>query len=85
VPGALGPGLYELDRDVEVLSRVEAESKQGQRAASSQPVFSCIQVAGWASPEQYLTVMRTRANVEPITFPGHGGYYRVVGEYLGMR
>lgn len=80
VEGSLGPGLYELDSDVEKRMHsflAEQEGKDGDIRAT----FPFINVAEWASIAHYEAVMRSRRRVQPITFTGHGAYYRVVGEY----
>jgi heme-degrading monooxygenase HmoA len=84
VEGSFGPGLYELDSDVEKHLRsflVEQEGKGGNIRAT----FPFINVAEWASIAHYEAVMRSRRRVQPITFTGHGAYYRVVGEYTGSQ
>ncbi len=82
VEGSFGPGLYELDNDVEkhLRSFLVARDEEG---ADIRATFPFINVAEWASVAHYEAAMRSRRHVQPITFTGHGAYYRIVGEYHG--
>lgn len=75
--GSLGPGLYELDRRAE--ERLQ-NSLSGQVARTP---FSFVNVAEWKSIEHYEAAMRSRRDLKPISFTGHGTYHRLVAEYRG--
>jgi heme-degrading monooxygenase HmoA len=84
VEGSFGPGLYELDGDVEKHLRGFLVEQEGQ-GGDIRETFRFINVAEWASVAHYEATMRSRRQVQPITFTGHGAYYRVVGEYSGSQ
>jgi heme-degrading monooxygenase HmoA len=81
VPGSLGPGLYELDTDTE--ARLALDSQALGQVTNTK--FRFINIARWSSPRHYVQVMRARNDVKPITFTGHGAYYRQVAEYQPVR
>jgi quinol monooxygenase YgiN len=81
VEGSHGPGLYEIDTEAEAhLRDFLSEQLQEERA-----IFRFVNVAEWASVAHYEAVMRSRHRVKPISFIGHGAYYRVVAEYRGSQ
>jgi heme-degrading monooxygenase HmoA len=82
VEGAFGPGLYELDTEAEAHLR-SFLSAQAKAIPASEPAFRFVNVAEWASVSHYEAAMLSRRQVKPISFPGHGAYYRVVAEYSG--
>jgi heme-degrading monooxygenase HmoA len=82
VEGSFGPGLYELDTEAEAHLR-SFLSAQAREVPASKPTFRFVNVAEWASVSHYEAVMLSRRRVKPISFPGHGAYYRVVAEYTG--
>jgi heme-degrading monooxygenase HmoA len=78
--GALGPGLYE--EDIEASEHLlSGEQAQSGEKSDAQARFRFINVAQWATLSHYEAVIRSRRQVKPIAFPGHGAYYRMVAEY----
>jgi len=84
VEGSFGPGLYEIDTEAEEHLRSFLSSQLGE-GPDARAKFRFVNVAGWASLERYEAVIRSRRYLKPISFPGHGSYYRVVAEYIGSR
>jgi heme-degrading monooxygenase HmoA len=84
VEGALGPGLYELDTEAEQHLRSFLSSQLGQ-GPDARAKFRFVNVAAWASLERYEAVLRSRRYTKPISFPGHGSYYRIAAEYIGQQ
>lgn len=82
VPGAIGPGLYEIDAsDEEHLQNLfSARPGEGSVARGK---FRFINVAGWASPAHYEAVLRSRQHARPISYRGHGAYYHITAVYPG--
>lgn len=87
VEGSVGPGLYELDTEAEKHLRSFLSSQIGKEpgGARSKAKFRFVNVAGWESLARYEAVLRGRRNMKPISFPGHGSYYRVAAKYSGSR
>ena len=73
--GSLGPGLYELDK------RAGERLQNMLSGQVARTPFSFINVAEWASIEHYEAAMRSRRDLKPISFMGHGTYYRLAAEY----
>lgn len=84
VEGSLGPGLYELDPEAEGHLRSFLAEQLGE-GPDARAQYRFVNVAEWASPAHYITVMNSRRQVKPITFTGHGAYYRAVGAYQGAQ
>jgi hypothetical protein len=84
VEGALGPGLYEIDIEAEEHLRSFLSDRLGE-GPDARAKFRFVNVAEWASVSHYEAVMRSRSQVKPITFPGHGAYYRIAAEYTGSQ
>ncbi|GCE31554.1 hypothetical protein KDA_70380 [Dictyobacter alpinus] len=66
--GALGPGLYEIDT-------------QAVAGLASETPFHFFNVAEWLSVADYKAAMDSRRRIKPITFTGHGTYYRLAATY----
>jgi heme-degrading monooxygenase HmoA len=78
--GAWGPGLYGMDIQAE--KRLQSFFNQPESGSVRSP-FRFINVAEWASVEHYKAAMRSRHHIKPISFVGHGSYYRIATEYIG--
>ncbi|MBO0777543.1 MAG: antibiotic biosynthesis monooxygenase [Ktedonobacteraceae bacterium] len=77
--GSLGPGLYELDTEADAHLRPLLSSRLQNSAQ-----FRFVNVAEWASVMHYEATMRSRRHIKPISFTGHGAYYRVAAQYTGQ-
>jgi heme-degrading monooxygenase HmoA len=84
VEGARGPGLYELDTKAEAHLRSFLSGRIGE-GPDARAKFRFVNVAEWASVAHYEATMRSRHQVKPISFPGHGAYYRIAAEYSGAQ
>jgi heme-degrading monooxygenase HmoA len=84
VEGSFGPGLYELDTEAEKHLRSFLSSQIGE-GPDARAKFRFVNVAGWASLADYEATLRSRRYMKPISFPGHGSYYRVAAEYSGSQ
>ncbi|HEY4389641.1 MAG TPA: hypothetical protein VGN34_34805 [Ktedonobacteraceae bacterium] len=79
--GSFGPGLYERDSEAEAHLRGLLSARIGEERLSKTR-FRFVNVARWASLTHYETVIRSRSQAKPISFPSHGAYYRVVDEFI---
>ncbi|QBD79492.1 hypothetical protein EPA93_27335 [Ktedonosporobacter rubrisoli] len=81
-PGSFGPGLLELDPQVEARLRNFLSEQLGQQ--ESRPEFNFFNIAEWESPERYVAAIQAmHSRTRPISFTSFPAYYRVVGAYSG--